>query len=178
MEHAQPKDNSPIYFWRPHEDHGYLGQWFPSPFTASSPIDPHETITFPDCETYMMYHKAILFSDIEIAEQILLAKDPKQVKALGRQVRDFDDKVWKMERVGIVMEGNRLKFAQNETLRGMLLLTRGRELVEASPMDRVWGIGFGRRNAEKRRERWGMNLLGKALMMIRDEFLSSSSSSS
>ena len=125
----------------------------------------------------MMYHKAILFSDIEIAERILLAEDPKEVKALGRLVRDFDDEVWKRERMGIVMEGNRVKFAQNEELREMLLRTGGRELVEASPTDRIWGIGFGKGNAEKCRERWGMNLLGKTLMMVRDELLQSSSSS-
>src|SRR5438045_5120721 len=117
MQRAQSvKDTSPIYFWRPHEDSGYLGQWFHSPFTTPSPIDPEQSITFPNCETYMMYHKAILFSDIEIAERILLAEDPKEVKALGRLVRDFDDEVWKRERMGIVMEGNRVKFAQNEEL--------------------------------------------------------------
>ena len=126
----------------------------------------------------MMYHKAILFSDIDIAERILLAENPKEVKALGRLVRDFDDEVWKKERMEIVTEGNRLKFAQNDELREMLLRTEGRELVEASPMDRIWGIGFGKGNADKSRERWGMNLLGKALMMVRDELLQSSSSSS
>lgn len=125
-----------------------------------------------------MYHKAILFSDIEIAEQILRAEDPKEVKALGRLVRDFDDGVWKKERMGIVTEGNRLKFAQNDELKEMLVRTERRELVEASPMDRIWGIGFAKGNAEKSRERWGMNLLGKVLMIVRDELLLSSSSSS
>lgn len=188
MERAQiPKEDetSPIYFWRPHEEHGYLGQWYSSPFTTPSPVDPISSpqITFPNCETYMMYHKAILFNDIEMAEQILLsALDPKEVKALGRQVRDFNDEVWKRERFDIVTEGNRLKFTQNKELGRLLKETGGRELVEASPMDRIWGIGFAKVNAEKERlqgrKKWGMNLLGKALMIVREELVLSSSASS
>lgn len=162
--------DEPIYFWRPHEEHGYLGQWYSSPFTTPSPIDPNENVTFQNCETYMMYYKAMLFNDIDVAGQILdSADDPKAVKALGRMVKAFDQSTWDQKKFEIVVNGNREKFGQNARLRELLLETKGRELVEASPMDRIWGIGFGKANAPKRKDRWGQNLLGKTLMQVREE---------
>lgn len=117
-----------------------------------------------------MYHKAILFDDAEVAQEILHAgDDPKRVKALGRKVNGFDERIWNERKFGIVVDANREKFRQNEELRELLLATQGRELIEASPMDKIWGIGFGKTNAMKNKARWGKNLLGKALMQIRDE---------
>lgn len=132
-----------------------------------------------------MYQKAILFNDTTIAAQILSTPqdDPRKVKALGRQVSNFTDSEWNKNRLEIVRRGTLLKFTRpvdeedgkwiagdGRSLREMLLDTGERELVEASPMDRIWGIGFGARNAGKvGRERWGFNLLGKALMAVREE---------
>jgi len=164
-----PRSEEPVYFWRPFEDNGYLGQWFTAPFTVPSPTDP---ITFQNCETYMMYHKAILFNDSAIAKQILdAADDPKSVKALGRKVSGFDQEKWDKKKFEIVLAANREKFAQHPALREQLLLTEGKELVEASPMDKIWGIGYGKANALKNHYRWGKNLLGKALMQVRNELL-------
>lgn len=136
----------------------------------------------------MMYQKALLFSDPSVGSQILVAAHPKLVKSLGRKVANFDDKVWNRERERIVRDGTRFKFtrAVSEeglkrgdaadsppvaplTLRGLLLETGDREIVEASPMDRIWGVGFGPAKAEGARARWGLNLLGKALMVVREE---------
>lgn len=159
-----------IYFWRPFEENGYLGQWYSSPFTTQCPLDPDKTITFQNCETYMMFHKAILFNDLNVAEQIIdAADDPKAVKALGRAVTGFDQKKWDEKKFEIVVNGNREKFRQNEELKNLLLETKGREIIEASPMDRIWGIGFSKANAMKNKHRWGKNLLGKAIMQVRDE---------
>jgi len=164
--------SEPIFFWRPHEEYGYLGQWFPSPFTTPSPVNSEETVTFQNCETYMMYHKAILFNDFAIGEHILAAaNDPKQVKALGRKVRGYNEAKWDENKFEIVVAANREKFRQQVHLREQLLETEGREIVEASPMDRIWGIGFGKENALKNRQRWGKNLLGKALMQVRNELI-------
>lgn len=127
----------------------------------------------------MMHSKATLFSDAPIASQILLTTDPKSQKHLGRQVQNFDQKVWEQNRERIVAEGNYLKFSQDSEesreLKRKLLETGDREIIEASPMDRIWGVGFGEVNAGKmwvagtweRNSRWGMNLLGKALMRTR-----------
>ena len=125
----------------------------------------------------MMYHKALLFADIEIAAQIMAAPEPAVQKALGRKVSGFDDEVWKANRERIVEEGNWWKFVNGvgakteesgKGLRERLMETGERELVEASPRDRIWGIGFGKNNAEANRGRWGLNLLGKALMRVRE----------
>ncbi|KAL1938423.1 hypothetical protein VTO73DRAFT_11663 [Trametes versicolor] len=92
----------------------------------------------------------------------------KECKSLGRKVQGFEDAVWTHERVRIVREGTLHKFRQHAGIRGELLATGGRELVEASPRDRIWGIGFGRAGAERvDREAWGLNLLGRALVEAR-----------
>lgn len=119
----------------------------------------------------MMYHKALLFDDSDVATQILAATTPIEVKALGRQVKNFDEETWKENRYRIVKEGNILKFSQHLDLREKLLATKGKMLVEASPRDRIWGIGYGAKNALANKERWGLNLLGQVLVEIRDEML-------
>ena len=117
-----------------------------------------------------MYHKAIVFDDQEIADKIALEPKAKNQKALGRKVKGFDDKKWKAKREEIVEEGNWWKFTQSKEggLSKMLLETGDRLLVEASPYDRIWGVGYGAANAEANRDNWGENLLGKALMRVRD----------
>lgn len=120
----------------------------------------------------MMHQKALLFSDEAIAAEILLAKTPGEQKALGRQVRNFDEKVWNKNRLRIVTQGSYHKFVhslEGDGLKRKLLATGDRELVEASPRDRIWGIGFGAENAERTRKHWGLNLLGKTLMDARKQ---------
>ncbi|KAF2016183.1 DUF1768-domain-containing protein [Aaosphaeria arxii CBS 175.79] len=157
------EDEGPMYFWRPHERYGYMGQWYESEWEVDG-------ATYATAEMWMMVGKARLFGDEDIARQILSTTDPKLHRALGRQVERFDEKVWNKEKYRIVVEGNYLKFTKSkdaDELRKMLLATGDRELVEASPRDRIWGIGFGEKNAGKNRYRWGLNLLGKALMDVR-----------
>jgi ribA/ribD-fused uncharacterized protein len=115
----------------------------------------------------MMYHKALLFDDAPIGNEILSAKHPAQVKKLGRAVRDFTDEKWNEHRYDIVVRANILKFSQNEHLKSQLLATGDKILVEASPRDRIWGIGRGAKKAMEFRDSWGLNLLGKALMDVR-----------
>lgn len=124
-----------------------------------------------------MHSKAILFSDDIIAAKILKTTSPKTQKALGRKVKNFNEKVWLENRERIVEEGNYWKYVSGKdegelrdgrSLKEKLLETGNREIVEASPMDRIWGVGFGEKNAESRRKDWGLNLLGKALMAVRE----------
>jgi ribA/ribD-fused uncharacterized protein len=177
MASSTPEKEGPVFFWREYEgENCYLSQWYHSPFC--NPSDP--SIVFRTAEQWMMYHKAILFNDLPIAKEILETSIPKEQKALGRAVKGFDPEVWNANRERIVEEGSYFKFKYGAdegelgddetglTLRDRLLATGEREIVEASPMDKIWGIGFGWKNAEKRRARWGLNLLGKALMKVRD----------
>lgn len=124
----------------------------------------------------MMACKAALFSDTATLELILEENtnpdtNPGVIKALGRKVMPFDQDEWVAHREEIVYLGSMHKFEQNEELKKTLLETGELILVEASPLDRIWGIGFGEKRAMEVTERWGLNLLGKALMRSREELL-------
>ncbi|MEO3829484.1 NADAR family protein [Actinomadura sp. B10D3] len=152
-----------LFFWGHQKPGpGYLSQWWPSPFTVDG-------TTYATAEHYMMAGKARLFGDEETAAAIIAASHPRRAKDLGRRVRDFDEKTWQDHRVAIVTKGSEAKFAQNEELRDYLLGTRDRILVEASPLDRVWGIGLAADDprAEDVSSWQGQNLLGFALMTAR-----------
>lgn len=119
----------------------------------------------------MMHQKALLFGDLKIAEQIMSTNSASVQKKLGRQVKGFDQNVWEAECQRIVYEGNQAKFTQNEELLAALLATRGTTLVEASPDDRIWGVGLAEDNPRIRnRSTWrGTNWLGEILTRLREE---------
>ena len=118
----------------------------------------------------MMAAKAQLFGDKASHAQILNAEHPKQAKDLGRAVTGFNESVWLENRWNIVIAANEAKFRQHHELSNFLLSTGEQILVEASPVDRIWGIGLTRRNAEASSpHHWpGLNLLGFALMEVRE----------
>ncbi|WP_141582085.1 NADAR family protein [Actinomadura sp. WMMA1423] len=157
-----------LFFWG-HQTpgRGYLSQWWPSPFTLGG-------VTYATAEHYMMAEKARLFGDEETAAAIVAASHPGRAKELGRRVHDFDERAWRDNRVTIVTKANEAKFGQNGELRDYLLGTRDRILVEASPLDRVWGIGLAADDprAEDPAAWLGENLLGFALMTVRDALAS------
>jgi ribA/ribD-fused uncharacterized protein len=145
-----------LFFWghRPQRDGsigpGCLSQWWPAEFTVDG-------VTYPSAEHYMMAGKARLFGDLGAVERILAARTPAEAKNLGREVQ------------GIVVAGSTAKFGQDPGLRAYLVGTGQRVLVEASPLDRVWGIGLAAddpRAADPAGWR-GLNLLGFALMEAR-----------
>jgi ribA/ribD-fused uncharacterized protein len=139
-----------------------LSQWYGAPFTLDGR-------TFPTAEHYMMFRKATLFGDQGSADKILAAPNPGAAKALGRGVRGFVQAVWDEQNLPIVAAGNEAKFGQNPELKTFLLATGTRVLVEASPTDRVWGIGLAEDDdrAKNPLEWKGRNLLGFALMIAR-----------
>ena len=118
-------------------------------------------------EQYMMSMKAIIFKDYDTLEKILNAKSPNEVKKLGRSVCNFIEAEWDKNKYKIVVDGNTAKFSQNEKLKKKLLDTGSKILVEASPYDRIWGIGFNDDTALQNKDKWGQNLLGLALMEVR-----------
>ena len=151
------------FFWQPESP---FSQWHPSEFVV-------EGKRFVCAEQYMMHGKAVLFGDLAVAERILASISPKMHKALGRKVSGFDEQLWRNERERIVYEGNHAKFTLNAELLKALLATAGTELVEASPLDRIWGVGL---KAEDPRIQdpalWrGQNLLGKVLTRLREDLL-------
>lgn len=146
-----------VLFWS-----GWPSNWYPCQFT----VEGH---TFNCGEQWMMYAKARLFGDEERMRLILEEPSPRNQKALGRLVRPFDDRRWKAEARDLVYIGLLEKFRQNEDLRAKLLETGDDLLVEASPVDRRWGIGLDASDPRAtRREQWrGANWLGEVLMRVR-----------
>lgn len=128
---------------------------------------------YSSAEQFMMYHKAMLFLDRDTARQIMDNDNVREIKALGRQVKNFDEEVWRYHRSKIVYEGNKAKFAQNEDLKAALRATSMTTLVEAAPNDSLWGIGLAENDSRaQRRETWlGKNLLGEILTQIRIELM-------
>lgn len=143
-------------------DKSCLSQWFPAQFE----IDGN---TYFTAEHYMMAEKARLFGDYSVAEKILVASTPGEAKSLGRSVANYDEARWAAARFGIVVKGNYAKFAQNESLGAFLLTTQNRILVEASPVDAIWGNGLAADDPDASSpSNWpGLNLLGFALMQAR-----------
>ena len=144
-----------------------LQQWYPSPFTEKDDRMGEER-HFKTSEQYMMYHKALLMGDAVVADKILRSDTPAEAKTLGREVKGFKPELWEAECDRIVEEGQFLKFSQDDRLKTVLMGTEEREIVETSPNDKFWGIGFNTEDAEAHVEEWGENKLGKALMRARE----------
>lgn len=155
---------SVIGFHNPDEPYGFLSNWYLSEFTLDG-------ITFSSMEQYMMYQKAVLFEDADVAEQILETDDVVIIKELGRKVSGYIDSVWNGMRQVIIYKGLLEKFRQNEDLGKALLNTGNNILAECAVKDRIWGIGLSMTD-ERRNDinAWnGQNLLGYSLMLVRDE---------
>jgi ribA/ribD-fused uncharacterized protein len=164
-----------------------FSQWHKSSFKATTLIYgsdetkgkalqslfPIEIQEYSSAEQFMMYNKAMIFLDREIAQQIMQTDDVRKIKDLGRQVKNYDEYVWKYFRSKVVYEGNKAKFTQNEDLKKELFATKGTTLVEAAPNDTVWGIGLAEDDPRAlKRETWlGKNLLGEILTQIRIELM-------
>jgi len=160
-----------IYFWghQPNKEgvitHSCFSQWWMEEFKVKG-------IIYKTAEHWMMARKAELFQDMEICEKIIHAKTPGEAKDLGRMVAGFNQEKWEEARFEIVVEGNYHKFSQHPKLKEFLLRTQDRILVEASPVDTIWGVGLTK-DSDKitNPEEWrGLNLLGFALMEVRDKF--------
>jgi ribA/ribD-fused uncharacterized protein len=168
---AQGQSFKYLFFWghRPSDDGSItascFSQWWEgSPFVVDG-------VTYLTAEHYMMAEKARLFGDRDTAAQILQVSHPKQAKDLGRAAKGFDAQLWEEKRLEIVTQGNFHKFSQHPELQGFLVGTGNRILVEASPVDAIWGIGRDRHAQDAANPaKWpGLNLLGFALMTVRSQ---------
>lgn len=157
-----------ICFWKPtitdNITESCFSQWYKSDFEVDG-------IVYKTAEHWMMSQKALLFGDTEIYREIMTTNDPGKVQILGRKVKNFDLNIWNENCFAIVLEGNYHKFSQNKQLETFIIATEDAVLVEASPLDRIWGIGLAA--ADEYSENpymWkGLNLLGFALMEVRDK---------
>ncbi len=147
-----------VFFWS-----GPFSQWAKFKFEI-------EGTTYVTCEQYMMAEKARLFGDKEAERKIMATDNPRQQKALGRKVVNFDPARWEAACEEIVYRANLAKFSQHEELMAMLPATGDKTIAEASPQDAIWGIGMAEEHPNVTDQSlWGRNLLGKAIVRVRDE---------
>jgi ribA/ribD-fused uncharacterized protein len=141
-----------------------FSQWYEAPFEA-------EGIIYRTAEHFMMASKARLFNDQAALEKILKSANPGAAKACGREIAGFVEDIWERQRFNVVVQANLLKFSQHPSLCEFLLRTGTKILVEASPTDRIWGIGLSASdpNADNPNHWKGSNLLGFALMSVREK---------
>ena len=143
------------FFW-----HGPFSNWYMSVFEDKN-------VVFNCVEQYFMAHKALLFDDTRSYHAILDTSQPAEQKKLGRQVEGFNQDRWNAFKCMIMFRGCVQKFLQNPDLRYILLNTGNKIIVEASPYDSIWGIGFRKDHALANKDKWGQNLLGQTLMQVR-----------
>ena len=161
-----------VFFWgHTSKDESKVGkecfsQWYETEFTIDQNV-------YPTAEHYMMAEKARLFNDSKVLNSILKTRHPAEAKKLGRSVKGYDEKTWCENRFNIVIKANEAKFSQNPILGEYLINTRDRVLVEASPFDAIWGIGLDatRKDIENPGTWPGLNLLGFALMRVRERLI-------
>ena len=170
-EYQEGKTYKCVFFWghTPSSDgqvtKACFSQWWKSRFEV-------EGRAYCCAEQFMMAEKARMFGDEEMLFKIMESTDPKEMKAYGRAVRNFDKGLWESSCFEVVKRGNRAKFSQNPQLLEFLKGTKKRILVEASPRDRIWGIGMGESNPDAENPlKWrGTTLLGFALTQVRDQW--------
>ena len=159
---------SVIGFHNPDESYGFLSNWYLSDFTVDG-------IKFSSMEQYMMYQKAVVFKDKDIASQIMKTNDVARIKDFGKQVSNYNDTVWNGMKQIVIYKGLLEKFRQNEKLKKALLDTGDDILAECAVSDKIWGIGLSMKDSNRHDiKRWkGQNLLGFALMLVRSELCKS-----
>lgn len=151
-----------ICFHNPDEKYGWLSNWYLSDFEVND-------VSFSSMEQYMMYEKAVVFEDFNMAGKILGTQNVGAIKQHGRQVANYNDIIWNGIRQIVVYKGLLAKFSQNETLREKLSKTGSAILAECAVKDRVWGIGLSMNDPDRfHMSKWnGQNLLGFAIMQVR-----------
>ena len=148
-----------VFFWG-----SEFSNWFECKFK-------YKNLTFLNSEQAFMWEKAVFFGDMETAEKILLTPSPNQNKKLGRKVKNFNAEKWLRDGYEVMIAVNMAKFSQNSRLKAILLSTEDKIIVEASPYDTIWGIGlYWEDDRVLDENKWrGQNLLGKALMEVREK---------
>lgn len=150
-----------VYFYGQANEHGQFSNFYRVGFD-------HQGARYTSSEQAMMHRKALHFGDKGVGDQILKEKTPLGCKRLGRQVKPYDDAEWGRVRYRVMVEILTDKFGQNPELRDKLLATGDADIAEASPRDRIWGTGMGKERASRGEPWTGQNLLGKALVEVRD----------
>jgi hypothetical protein len=162
-----------VFFWKQDAKNGIFSNWSKHSFTEqiNSNDSDNGKLFFNTAEHYLMYSKAMLFGDLEIAEKILKESGPLSVKHLGRQVKNYNDKIWALHKENIMFSALKLKTEQNPDVKEALMKTGTKVMAEASPYDKIWGIGLSENDPRALDQtKWnGQNLLGSLWMKLRHD---------
>jgi len=128
-------------------------------------------IVYPTSEHAFHAMKAKLFDDIETMDKIINCKTPTQAKIFGRKVKNFTQQEWDDVKLKIMKDILIGKFESNpDLLEAFLMFDEDVVFVEASPHDKIWGIGYDSKTAVRvDQNEWGENNLGKILTELRKE---------
>ena len=150
-----------VFFWKVEEEHGYLSNWYMEDFYSYG-------IKYNCAEQYIMAAKAKLFNDEDTYNKIMESNSPYQQKKLGRAVKNFNETTWNYFVRNIAFMACLYKFRDSSELRSKLvdIIKDNKLIVEASPLDAIWGIGYDAKNAFANKDNWGTNYLGLALMEV------------
>lgn len=146
-----------MFFWG-----GMFSNWYVADFEVDG-------VLYNCGEQYMMHMKALTFNDFDTADKIMNECVPSEQKKLGREVKNYKESVWNLVRYELVKKGLKEKFTQIESCKSFLLKHKNCQIVEASPKDRIWGIGYDSYSAIENIDNWGQNLLGKILTELAQE---------
>jgi ribA/ribD-fused uncharacterized protein len=157
--HWEYEDENVILFFG-----GIFSNWYIAPIVLAS-------VKYNCVEQFMMYEKAVYFKDYQIAQRIMHTYNPGNQKKLGRQVQNFNADKWIKDCKKIVYPAILAKFTQHEKLKEILLSTGDKNIAEASPYDKIWGIGLSTNDPLARNpSNWnGKNFLGHLIMKAREE---------
>ena len=161
------KEVDAIFFHKPEEDYGWLSNWYRSDFELDG-------IKYSSVEQYIMYQKCVLFGDVESAEKVMNAEYPDEQQSIARNATGYIENAWRGYRQIIAQKALFAKFSQNEDLKEKLLATGDAWLVECARTDKNWACGISLYDDQRfDASKWfGMNILGFALMKVRDEIRS------
>lgn len=147
------------FFWK-----SKLSNWTTSYFE-------HDGYKYCCGEQMMMHQKALLFKDYVTALEIMNSNNPKEIKALGRKVKNFNAAIWDKNKFNIVYNGLYSRFTQDKAAKEELLKHKGKTFVESSPYDRIWGIGYEAKDTIQNINNWGENVLGCILTKLSNEII-------
>jgi len=171
-----------IFFYGCNDEFSYMSNFYKCTFYDNNGNK------YNNSEQYFMKMKQETFDpeNIIIAKAIMKAKTPTEVKKLGRKVDNYNEDIWNNIRYKHMLNALKLKFSQNDDIKSKLLQTYPKKLYETSATDKIWGIGYNYIQLNKllqydlefkangivsdiiENNYFGKNLLGKALMEVRD----------
>lgn len=125
---------------------------------------------YVSAEHYYLAEKAKIAGDFKSRELIKKATEPAEFRMLEREIENLNPVTWDEVKYAIALVGNYHKFWNNMALKKYLMTTEQKILAYTDSEDLIWGTGLDidHEDAEDPSKWPGQNLLGFAIMELRD----------